>query len=291
MRYNVQDGRCAVSTKRKDDAMKKLKKMITMLRAAGMLFLYSLQPAHAVSLTFDGQGYPESEPLVIDNGTTFVSLRAITSMRGNAVADFDGNFAHFSLDGLELNAGVDHEHILANGNEIVLGNKVRIIDDRVCVPVRAVAQAMGANVEYDGERKKVTLETKEGYVNEKNTYGSDELFWMSRVIEAESCGEPYIGKLLVGNVVLNRVEDENFPDTIYGVIFDRVNGVQFTPVANGTIYNTPCGECTQAARAVLMGTMLLDEAMYFVNMSLVPVSWVSMNRPVIKKHGSHTFFA
>ena len=70
-------------------------------------------------------------------------------------------------------------------------------------------------------------------------YRPDEVLWLSRIIIAESRGESLLGQIAVGNVVLNRVKSRDFPNTIYGVIFDRKYGVQFTPVANGTIYNTP----------------------------------------------------
>ena len=51
-------------------------------------------------------------------------------------------------------------------------------------------------------------------------------------------------------MVLNRVRSELFPDTIYAVIFDRKNGVQFTPTVNGMIYRAPDGEAIIAANTL-----------------------------------------
>lgn len=48
-----------------------------------------------------------------------------------------------------------------------------------------------------------------------------DLYWLSRIISAESRGESLKGQIAVGNVVLNRVEEDDFPDTIPAVIFDR----------------------------------------------------------------------
>ena len=76
----------------------------------------------------------------------------------------------------------------------------------------------------------------------------DDIFWLARIIHAESQGEPYIGKVAAGNVVMNRVNSKQFPNTIYGVIFEYFQGIpQFSPVADGTIYNNPSAECLKAA--------------------------------------------
>ena len=258
---------------------------------AAVFTMYAVLSASAVSLTYDGVGYSASEPLFIENGVTYVSARALINMRSDADAVWNGTVARFNMNGLELSARVGEMYINANGENITLASPIRLVSGRVCVPVRSLAAALGADVAYDAGSSHVTLTTKANYINKSVAYSEDDLYWMSRIIHAESCGEPYIGKLLVGEVVLNRKRSAEFPSTVYGVIFDTKNGVQFTPIANGSIYQTPCGECTQAAKAVLSGAQRLANALYFVNTSLVPVSWVSENRPVIVKHGNHTFFA
>lgn len=64
---------------------------------------------------------------------------------------------------------------------------------------------------------------------------------------------------------MNRVDSPEFPNTIYSVIFDRKYGVQFTPVANGSIYNSANAECERAAKMVLEGTSVDNEVLYFMN--------------------------
>ena len=59
-----------------------------------------------------------------------------------------------------------------------------------------------------------------------------DLYWLSRIIYAESGAETLDGQIAVGNVVLNRMASKEFPDSIPGVIFDRVDGIQFEPVEN-----------------------------------------------------------
>ena len=58
-------------------------------------------------------------------------------------------------------------------------------------------------------------------------YGDREL--MARLVNAEAKGEDMIGKRLIADVILNRLEAESFPDTISGVIYD--DGQFATPAA------------------------------------------------------------
>ena len=98
------------------------------------------------------------------------------------------------------------------------------------------------------------------------------------------------GKIAVGNVILNRVRSKDYPNTIYGVIFDRRYGVQFSPVSNGTIYNTPSNESIIAAKICLEGYSVSTEILYFVNPKVAPNSWASKNRPYFDTIGNHAFY-
>ena len=80
-----------------------------------------------------------------------------------------------------------------------------------------------------------TDEIYESITTETQNYSEDDLYWLSRIIEAESKGEPMEGKIAVGNVIINRRESPDFPDSIYEVIFEKTSGkYQFTPVKNNT---------------------------------------------------------
>ena len=129
-----------------------------------------------------------------------------------------------------------------------------------------------------------------GILSGDRFYRSDEVYWLSRIIYAESGAEPFKGKVAVGNVILNRVKHSYFPNTIYGVIFDKKNGVQFSPTANGTIYRTPNSQSIIAAKICLEGYTVNASILYFVNASLVPNSWVVRNRPLYAKIGNHSFY-
>lgn len=122
-------------------------------------------------------------------------------------------------------------------------------------------------------------------------YTSKDVFWLARIIEAEAGGEPYEGKVAVGNVVLNRVKSKDFPNTIYDVIFEYYGNIpQFSPVANGTIYNTPSQESINAAKDALNGYKPVGNATYFFNPNKAAGSWIVKSKSYVAKIGSHVFY-
>ncbi|MDR2898774.1 MAG: cell wall hydrolase [Clostridiales bacterium] len=121
-------------------------------------------------------------------------------------------------------------------------------------------------------------------------YTYDDLNWLSRIIHAESDGEPYEAKIAVGNVILNRVASPMYPDTIKDVIFDKKGGVQFAPTIDGSIYNTPSSESFLAAYEVLEGKRNAEDALFFINPRYAKSSWVSLNRPYAFTLENHDFY-
>ena len=86
-----------------------------------------------------------------------------------------------------------------------------------------------------------------------------EAYLLAAIIQCESDGEPYEGKLAVGSVVLNRVRSSSFPNTITGVVYQNA---QFSPVASGRLaYRLEAGvndECKRAALEVLNGNITMN---------------------------------
>lgn len=119
----------------------------------------------------------------------------------------------------------------------------------------------------------------------------DDIFWLARIIHAEAQGEPYIGKVAAGSVVMNRVESSQFPNTIYNVIFEYYHNIpQFSPVQDGTIYNNPNAESLKAAQEAYMGAKPVGGALYFFNPSKAAGSWIVNNRQYITTIGAHAFY-
>lgn len=124
----------------------------------------------------------------------------------------------------------------------------------------------------------------------RNGYSTD-LYWLSRIIHAEAEAEPYQGKVAVGNVILNRVSSKDFPNTVKGVIFEYYKHIpQFSPVANGTIYNDPSTASIQAAKDALNGSRPVANSTYFFNPSKAEGKWIVENKIYFKRIGNHVFY-
>ena len=116
---------------------------------------------------------------------------------------------------------------------------------------------------------------------------ASDLQLMARAINGEARGEPYEGQVAVGAVILNRVRDSRFPNTIAGVIYEPG---AFTAVADGQI-NVPIAENStvyKAARDALNGWDPTGGAIYYFNPNTATNKWI-WSRPLIKQIGKHRF--
>lgn len=109
---------------------------------------------------------------------------------------------------------------------------------------------------------------------------------MARIVYAEAGAEPYEGQVAVASVVLNRLASEEFPDTIYDIIYQPL---QFEPVDNGAIDKIPNNLAYKAAMEALSGKDPTDGSLYFWNPYKVSkTNWV-WKREIIKQIGNHVF--
>lgn len=109
---------------------------------------------------------------------------------------------------------------------------------------------------------------------------------MARMIVAEAEGEPYLGMVAVGAVIMNRVESPHFPDTIRAVLFQRG---QFEPIANGRFWRVQVREIhRRAARAALSGVDPTGGALFFFAPRKTSNRFM-WSRPVIRDIGNHRF--
>lgn len=115
--------------------------------------------------------------------------------------------------------------------------------------------------------------------------GSQNLTLMSRAINGEARGEPYIGQVAVGGVIMNRVRDPRFPNTIAGVIYQPG---AFTAISDGQIHAAMEESPTRAARDAINGWDPSGGAIYYYNPAKTTNKWI-WSRPVIKTIGTHVF--
>lgn len=108
---------------------------------------------------------------------------------------------------------------------------------------------------------------------------------LARIISAEARGEPYIGQVAVGAVVLNRVESSSFPDSISGVVYQPG---AFTAITDGQINEAVTDSARRAAREALNGSDPTGGALYYYNPDKTSNQWIR-SRTVITQIGEHLF--
>ena len=114
---------------------------------------------------------------------------------------------------------------------------------------------------------------------------SNDLYLLAKCIHAEARGESYIGQVAVGAVILNRVASPDFPDTIYGVIYQPW---AFTAVHDGQINLEPEASAYQAAMDALNGWDPTYGSLYYYNPVTATSQWV-FNRQTVTVIGKHVF--
>lgn len=118
-----------------------------------------------------------------------------------------------------------------------------------------------------------------------NGYSSAELYLLARTIYAEGRGEPYSGQVAIGAVVLNRVRDGAFPNTVSGVVYQKH---AFTAVTDGQINLTPDDTAMKAARDAVNGWDPTGGALYYYNPAVATSQWI-FSRPTVTVIGKHVF--
>ncbi|MBQ8141154.1 MAG: cell wall hydrolase [Clostridia bacterium] len=251
------------------------------------------QGSSSVSIYMDGKRVLEGRSALIDS-VTYVALRDFCGLVGGCTISWDAKTRTAVVaKGTKVAVATDGDYyIYEDGRCFYTVERIRIISDTMFVPVRAIAKALGVEVGWDNATRSVTLK-KTGILpaSGDDFYNADDLYWLSRIISAEAKGESLLGQIAVGNVVLNRKASPMYPNTVYGVIFDRKNGTQFSPVSFGTIYQKPTASAIIAAKICLEGYSISDEILFFMNPRIATNNWISKNRTFEFRIGSHDFYS
>jgi len=246
------------------------------------------QTDNGIPIYLDGSRMEFGIPAVMHESTTYVPIRAFCMAMGAQSVTWDAETLTAIVDAgsFTIEATCDSRYIVANERCLFVPHGNILIGGTFYVPVRPLAAAFDAAVTWDAETGSVHVSSGSGrIVSGDEFYDSTDLKWLAHIINAEARGECLDGKIAVGNVVLNRVESDLFPDTVYGVVFD---GIQFTPVLNGSIYLTPSAESWIAAKLALEGADIVGESLFFAQASLN--CWASNCRPFYSTIGGHSFY-
>ena len=279
-------------------AFARLYKIITICfcLCIGALFIVSAEAVEVKSIESipvysEGRRILEESRLI--DSVTYVPLRAFSEEMEADSIEWNGKTKTATIKKGSLTVSVtdNSNYIDASGRIFYCPSGIKNINDRIFVPIRAISKAFSYDVEWNSDQRCALLyEKNEPFVSGSRFYDETDLYWLSRIISAEAAGEPFAGKIAVGNVVINRTKSKSYPDTIYGVIFDRKHGTQFSPVSYGTIYKTPTAESILAAKICLEGYSLSENILFFVNPKYATSNWISNNRPFAFRIGGHYFY-
>ncbi len=173
------------------------------------------------------------------------------------------------------------------------GDSLYLIAKRFSVSVYSLRKANNKWNDYIYPGQVLNLPAKTTFVTQSgnstdNTsvvrYTASELDLLARLITAEASGEPYTAKVAVGAVVVNRVQDARYPNTISGVIYQKDGGYyQFTPVENGWINKPATQDAKNAAYEALHGKDPTNGALYYFDDSTTN-KWI-WSKPIALRSG------
>ena len=170
--------------------------------------------------------------------------------------------------------------------QVMVGQRIKVIEDNVAE----------FDVSSSMENKINDLDAKTMTLSEKAQMMSDEDYdTLLHIVEAEAGTEDIKGRVLVANVIMNRTKNDEFPDTVTEVVWQRTNGVpQFSPTYDGRIYEvTVTDETKEAVRQALEGVDYSEGALFFIQKSEAEkhnVSWFEKDLKRLFKYGVHEFY-
>lgn len=133
--------------------------------------------------------------------------------------------------------------------------------------------------------KKLGISIGSGGSSGNSSYSGSDVYLLAKCIYAEARGEPYIGQVSVGAVVLNRIKDPDFPNTMSGVIYEPW---AFTAVNDGQINLEPNDSAKRAAKDAMSGWDPTNGCIYYYNPEKTTNKWI-WSRPVMTVIGKHRF--
>lgn len=112
-----------------------------------------------------------------------------------------------------------------------------------------------------------------------------------KIVEAEAGCEDEVGRMLVANVILNRVNSDQFPNTISEVVYQQVQGnAQFSPVANGTINTVTVSDATVTAVNKALAGEDESQGAFFFRAVYCKSKWFDSKLTRVVEHGNHIFY-
>ena len=163
------------------------------------------------------------------------------------------------------------------------------------VPVSADSESRMIGIASRTSSGQRVVDCNELQRNSRYHLDMSELEVLLKIVEAEAGCEDEDGKLLVANVILNRLNSDKFPDSVSEIVFQQENGItQFSPVSDGSYDRVQISEETvRAVGRALDGEDISDGALYFAARDYADsnrMRWFDEKLTLLFRHGGHEFF-
>ena len=266
----------------------------------------TLEPSSAPAMTAPPHPY---EPLrvyfdglltdrgCVRNGVAYLAVETLCAYYDLSCSwQSEGGSLTLRLPGLTVEGERGREWLTAEGRYLYTPEGWIEADGRLYLPADVIEHLFGlpvtlaedlslAEVGSTGCR---LLQAEEDYY--VRTTQADDLYWLTHIIYAEAHHESLAGQIGVGNVVLNRVANDEFPATIMAVVLDREHTIQFSPVESGEVTAEPDELAKIAACLCLEGYNTAGDALYFVNPVRGDASWFVSDLTPVCTIGNHVFY-
>lgn len=163
------------------------------------------------------------------------------------------------------------------------------------VPVSADSESRMIGIASRTSSGQRVVDCNELQRNSRYHLDMSELEVLLKIVEAEAGCEDEDGKLLVANVILNRLNSDKFPDSVSEIVFQQENGItQFSPVSDGSYDRVQISEETvRAVGRALDGEDISEGALYFAARDYADskrMRWFDEKLTLLFRHGGHEFF-
>lgn len=211
----------------------------------------------------------------------------------------------YQIDGSDYSSS-ENQDIHSEGNQISSFSTDAIVEDKVEDKDKDHAKVQANDKVEDKAKDKSKDKSKESSdkVDKKEdkqevkavmSLSAEDISLLEKIVQAEAGGEDMKGKILIANVVFNRIKDDEFPNTIKKVVYQKVGGkYQFSPVANKNFSKTKVSKDTEeAVERALEGEDYSEGALYFMSRrksKKKSATWFDKNLDRLFKHGGHEFF-
>lgn len=230
--------------------------------------------AHTLSGTESGQVYASDTAL--QRAEKQISYESLSSSLAGAMDTVQGYGK----------GRVTVERIGTSCEDVIVGQRVKTVSG--AIPTLDLRNSMETAVR--------TLETHSSAAVQNPKLMSDSDYeYLLKLVEAEACGEDLKGKVLIANVVMNRINNPLFPDNATDVIWDSSYGVaQFSPTIDGRILSmVPSEDTKEAVKQALNGVDYSQGALFFMareQSAQENVDWFTQNLELVFIHGGHEFY-